>query len=122
VYELITNETIYNCIAAPNPEDIKFIMTTILSTPDLTSCLSTVNAIKQSKGLALADILTGLADELNNLEINTQTRVTWLEGLAEIEYRLAGGGSEGIQTAGMVGVLRTGCDLVGGKGLGIVER
>jgi replication factor C subunit 3/5 len=122
VYELITNDTIYNCIAAPNPEDIKFIMTTILSTPDLTSCLSMINAIKQSKGLALADILTGLADELNNLEINTQTRVTWLEGLAEIEYRLAGGGSEGVQTAGMVGVLRTGCDLVGGNGLEIVER
>jgi replication factor C subunit 3/5 len=121
-YELITNDTIYNCIAAPNPEDIRLIMATILSTPDVTSCLTTINAIKQSRGLALADILTGLADELNTLEVSTQTRVAWLEGLAEIEYRLAGGGSEGVQTGGMVGVVRTGCELMGDKGVGVAEK
>ncbi|RMZ87275.1 hypothetical protein DV736_g5499, partial [Chaetothyriales sp. CBS 134916] len=123
-YDLITNETIYQCIAAPNPEDIRLIMTTLLSTPDVTSCLSSINTIKQQKGLALADILTGLAEELNQLQVNAATRVKWLEGLAEIEYRLAGGGSEGIQTGGMVGVLRQGADLMGEKGLqvGAVEK
>jgi replication factor C subunit 3/5 len=121
-YELITNDTIYNCIAAPNPEDIRLIMTTLLSTPDVTSCLNSINALKQSRGLALADILTGLAEELNNLEVNTQTRVSWLEGLAEIEFRLAGGGSEGVQTGGMAGVVRTGCELMGDKGIAVAER
>lgn len=117
-YDLITNDTIYNCIAAPHPEDIRLIMTTMLSTPDVTSCLTTINALKSSRGLALADILTSLAEELQTLEVSTATRVTWLEGLAEIEYRLAGGGSEGIQTGGMVGVVRSGCELVGAKGIG----
>jgi len=117
-YDLITNDTIYNCIAAPHPEDIRLIMTTILSTPDVTSCLTTINALKSSRGLALADILTALAEELQTLEVSTATRVTWLEGLAEIEYRLAGGGSEGVQTGGMVGVVRSGCELVGAKGIG----
>jgi replication factor C subunit 3/5 len=116
-YELITVETIYNCIAAPNPEDIRRIMNTLLSTPDLTSCLNTVNTIKQSRGLALADILQELADQLNKLEVSTATRVTWLEGLAEIEYRLAGGGSEGVQTGGMIGVVRSGVELMGDKGV-----
>ncbi|KEF51876.1 replication factor C subunit 3/5 [Exophiala aquamarina CBS 119918] len=117
-YDLITNDTIYNCIAAPHPEDIRLIMTTMLSTPDVTSCLTTINALKSSRGLALADILTALAEELQTLEASTATRVTWLEGLAEIEYRLAGGGSEGVQTGGMVGVVRSGCELVGAKGIG----
>lgn len=117
-YELITNDTIYACIAAPHPEDIRLIMNTMLSTPDMTSCLNTINALKSSRGLALADILTALAEELQNLVVSAATRVTWLQGLAEIEYRLAGGGSETVQTGGMVGVVRTGCELMGEKGVG----
>jgi replication factor C subunit 3/5 len=117
-HELITNDTIYNCIAAPHPEDIRLIMTTMLSTPDLTECLRTITALKSSRGLALADILTALAEELQTLEVSAPTRVTWLQGLAEIEFRLAGGGSEGVQTGGMIGVVRTGCELMGDKGIG----
>jgi replication factor C subunit 3/5 len=114
-YELITDATIYNCIAAPYPADIRMIMNTLLSTPDVMSCLTTINTLKLNRGLALADILTSLAEELQALEVSPQTRITWLEGLAEIEYRLSGGGSENIQTGGMVGVVRQGCDLMGEK-------
>lgn len=105
---MITNSTIYECIAAPHPADVKLIRDTLLETPDITSCLSTINRLKASKGLALADILTALGDELMKLEVPPQTRVTWLEGLAEVEYRLSGGGSETVQTGGLVGVVRQG--------------
>lgn len=111
--EVITNETIYDCIAAPHPSDIEEIMTTLLATSDVTSCLSTINTLKANKGLALADILAALGDQLQRLEVPAQTRVTWLEGLAEIEWRLAGGGSEAMQTGGLVGVVRNGCELMG---------
>src|SRR2546423_12355394 len=103
-YELITNDTIYNCIAAPHPADIRLIMTTLVNTPDVTSCLSTVNTLKANRGLALADILTALAEELQTLDVPPQTRVLWLEGLAEIEFRLAGGGWGGGPTGGMGGI------------------
>ena len=88
-------------------------MSTLLSTTDVTSCLTMVNTLKISKGLALADILTALSDELQRLEVPAQTRVSWLEGLAEIEWRLAGGGGEVVQTGGLVGVVRGGCELMG---------
>lgn len=117
-YETITDDTIYNCIAAPHPEDIRLILTTLLSTPDVTSCLTTIDALKKSRGLALADILTALAEELQLLDVSAATRVSWLEGLAEIEFRLAGGGGEGVQTGGMVGVVRQGVELMGEKGVG----
>ncbi|KAE8137691.1 P-loop containing nucleoside triphosphate hydrolase protein [Aspergillus pseudotamarii] len=119
--ELITNGTIYECIAAPHPADIQEIMTTLLATSDVTSCLNTVNTLKSNKGLALADILAALGEQLQQLEVPAQTRITWLEGLAEIEFRLAGGGSEAIQTGGLVGVVRNGCELMGDKGVSMAS-
>ncbi|KJK65571.1 rfc [Aspergillus parasiticus SU-1] len=119
--ELITNGTIYDCIAAPHPADIQEIMTTLLATSDVTSCLNTVNTLKSNKGLALADILAALGEQLQQLEVPAQTRITWLEGLAEIEFRLAGGGSEAIQTGGLVGVVRNGCELMGDKGVSMAN-
>jgi replication factor C subunit 3/5 len=110
--DLITNDTIYDCIAAPHPADIQIILDTVLSTSDVTSCLNTINTLKSNKGLALADILTALGEELAKLEVPPQTRVTWLEGLAEVEYRLSGGGGEVVQTGGVVGVVRNGVELM----------
>lgn len=110
--DLITKETIFDCIAAPHPADIATIRDTLLATSDVSSCLTTINTLKVNKGLALADILSALAEELTELEVPAQTRIAWLSGLAEIEYRLSGGGSENVQTGGLVGVVRNGCDLM----------
>lgn len=116
VRDQITQTTIYDCIAAPHPSDIKFIIETLLSTNDMTQCLRTVNNLKISKGLALADILTALSDELAQNDVPAQVMVTWMSGLADIEYRLSGGGSEAIQTGATIGVVRTGVELmVNGK-------
>ena len=118
--ELITNETIYDCIAAPHPSDVRTILDTLLCTSDIISCLTTINTLKSNKGLALADIISALGEELLKLEVPPQTRVVWLEGLAEVEYRLSGGGGEVVQTGGMVGVVRNGVELMehGGTGKG----
>ena len=110
--DLITETTVYDCIAAPHPADIQIILSTLLSTPDVTTCLTTINTLKANKGLALADILTALSEELALLEAPPQTRVAWLEGLAEVEFRLAGGGGEAVQTGGLVGVVRHGVELM----------
>ncbi|KAM5458538.1 Subunit of heteropentameric Replication factor C (RF-C) [Microsporum audouinii] len=113
--ELITEETIYTCIAAPHPTDIRTILETLLSTSDVTSCLNTVQTLKSNKGLALADIITALSTELQSLEVPPQVRVSWIEGLADVEWRLSGGGSEAIQTGGMIGAIRSGCELMADK-------
>jgi replication factor C subunit 3/5 len=116
-HEIITNDTVYNCIAAPHPSDIREIMATLLSTSDVISCLNTINTLKATRGLALADILTALSEGLQRLEVPAQTRITWLEGLAEVEWRLSGGGGEAVQTGGLVGVVRNGCELMEGNGV-----
>ncbi|RDI79790.1 hypothetical protein Vi05172_g10196 [Venturia inaequalis] len=114
--ETITESTIYECIAAPHPADIKQIRDTLLTTNDVTRCLQTLNTLKANKGLALADILTSLAEELGKLDVPAKTRIAWLEGLSEVEYRLSGGGSETIQTGGLVGVIRGGTEFMDKKG------
>lgn len=113
IREMITTQTIYNCIAAPAPESIKEIMSTLLKTSDVTSCLSTINTLKTAEGLALADIITALAEELSKLQVSPEVMITWLDGLADIEHRVAGGGSEVIQTGAVVGVIRGGVELMG---------
>ncbi|KKZ65412.1 replication factor C subunit 3/5 [[Emmonsia] crescens] len=113
VHETITDETIYTCIAAPHPSDIKTIITALLTTSDVTSCLNTIKTLKYNKGLALADILTAISTELQCIEVPASTRIVWMEGLADIEWRLAGGGGEMVQTGGLVGVVRGGCELAG---------
>ncbi len=113
VRELITVETIYNCVAAPPPDAIREIMATLLKTADVTTCLDTINTLKAARGLALADIVTALADELAKLEVKPEVMITWLDGLANIEHRVAGGGGETVQTGALVGVIRSGCQLMG---------
>lgn len=119
--ELITVDTVYTCIASPHPSDIQMVLTTLLSTTDATSALSTINSLKSSCGLALADILSALAEELSLLDVPAATKITWLQGLAEIEHRVAAGGNEQVQTGGMVGVVRAGCELLGRKGVELID-
>ncbi|KAI0198832.1 P-loop containing nucleoside triphosphate hydrolase protein [Astrocystis sublimbata] len=113
VRETITTETIYNCIAAPPPDAITKIVNTLLTTSDVTTCLSTINTLKVANGLALADIITALSEQLVTMEVKPEVMVRWLDGLAEIEYRVSGGANETIQTGAVVGVVREGCELVG---------
>lgn len=113
VRETITLETIYNCIAAPPPDAIQDILQTLLSTSDVTSCLTTVNTLKAARGLALADIITALAEEVAKLQVKPEVMITWLDALSQIEHRMSGGGSEAVQTGAVVGAIRNGVELMG---------
>jgi replication factor C subunit 3/5 len=118
VRETITTETIYNCVAAPPPDAIKKILNTLLGTKDVTSCLTTINSIKTAQGLALADIVTALSEELVSeelakLEVKPEVMITWLDALADIEHRISSGANEVIQTGAVVGAVRNGVELMG---------
>jgi replication factor C subunit 3/5 len=111
IRDTITTETIYNCIAAPPPDAIQQILQKLLNTTDVTSCLHTINTIKVSQGLALADIITALSEQIAMLEVKPEVMILWLDGLAEIEHRIACGGGEEVQTGAVVGVIRGGVEL-----------
>jgi replication factor C subunit 3/5 len=47
------------------------------------------------------------------MDVKPEVMITWLDGLAEVEYRLSGGGNEVLQTGAVVGVVRGGVELMG---------
>lgn len=113
--EMISEATIYDCIASPHPGDISQVVETLLGTPDVRSCVTTLARIKQARGLALGDVITSVSERLADMDVPGPTRVRWCEGLAEVEWRLAGGGSEALQMSALVGVIREGVELMDKK-------
>ncbi|KAF8459196.1 P-loop containing nucleoside triphosphate hydrolase protein [Kalaharituber pfeilii] len=109
--EVITEEAIYECIAAPQPADIQAILQSLLG-EDISTALHTMEQIRTTKGLALVDVLGEISSELGRLEVAPEVRVKWLEGLAEVEWRLGSGGTERIQAGAVVGAVRAGVGLM----------
>jgi len=66
-----------------------------------------------AQGLALADIITALSEEVTKLEVKPQVMISWLDTLAEIEHRVSSGANEAIQTSAVVGAIRNGVELMG---------
>ncbi|KAF8454107.1 hypothetical protein BDZ91DRAFT_768027 [Kalaharituber pfeilii] len=67
---------------------------------------------RKAKGLALEDVLAEISNELGRLEVAPEVQVKWLEGLAEVEWRLGSGGRETIQAGAVVGTVRAGVELM----------
>jgi replication factor C subunit 3/5 len=108
----ISQDMVYDCVGSPHPSDIKTIMSTMME-DSWETALHSVNLIKQSKGLALADLLTAIANEFGDLNLKPQARVHLLKGLSEIEWRLSAGGSEKIQTSATIGVVKSTMEIEG---------
>lgn len=79
----------------------------------MTSCLQIINSLKVSQGLALADIITAVSEQVATLSVKPEVMIHWLDGLAEIEHRVASGAGEAVQTGALVGVIRGGVELMG---------
>lgn len=106
----ITIDMIYESIGAPHPKDIETILDSILK-DDWSTTTLTLNKIKQSKGLALIDLLHGFIEILDNYELKVETRAEILRGLGEIEYAISKGGNEKIQSSASVGVIKRAMEL-----------
>lgn len=108
----ITEAMIYECVGSPQPADIQAIVDMILK-EDWTTAVRSISLLKMSKGLALADILEGITTEFESYDLVTSARIHLLEGLSEIEYRLAGGGNEKIHTSATIGVVKSALEIQG---------
>ncbi|KAF5096281.1 hypothetical protein D0Z00_002841 [Geotrichum galactomycetum] len=106
----ITEEMIYDCVGSPQPADIQAILDYILKS-DWTTALRSITSLKAAKGLALVDILQGISDLFEDYELAPAAKIFLLEGLAEVEFRLAAGGNEKIHTSAAIGVVKSALDI-----------
>lgn len=103
----ITDELIYECCGAPNPQDLETILDSILK-EDWTTAHYTLQKVRTSKGLALIDLIEGIVSILQEYHLeNELTRINLLTGLGDIEYAISRGGSEKIQTSAVIGVVKS---------------
>ncbi len=108
--EEINETAIYNCVGNPHPRDIERIVSSMMS-DDLNQSLSLIARMKNEKGLALQDIISGVFGQLDGLEVAAHTRVWLYDRLAGVEYRLSMGGTEKIQLSAMVAIVKQAVDL-----------
>ncbi|RHZ86866.1 hypothetical protein Glove_43g13 [Diversispora epigaea] len=110
-YNYIDETVVYKCTGNPEPEDIKYIVNTMLN-DEFTTAYSNVQKLKREKGLALQDIVTEVHKYLNDFEIPRKAIVFLIDQLSQIQYNLSTGGTEHAQTASMVGTFKTALDMI----------
>lgn len=108
--EEIDEAAIYNCVGNPHPDDISRIVGSMMN-DDLTTSLSVIARMKNEKGLALQDILGGVFEELEDMDLKNHVRIFLYDKLAGIEHRLSMGGTEKIQLSAMVATVKQAVDL-----------
>lgn len=103
-FPVVNEEAAYVCTGNPKPGDVKDIWTKLMKCSDLNETYTFLLEQCSTKGLALVDLLTELSKRVTALNLpQPEVKAVLYEKLADIEYRLAFGTSEKIQTASLVG-------------------
>ncbi|KAL9932099.1 hypothetical protein V8E36_009160 [Tilletia maclaganii] len=101
----IDDEAVYNCTGTPRPADVRSMVHSMMK-DEFTTAYNNVSAMKVAKGMALADLITGVFDELDTVDFSPEGRIFLLDHLAQTEHRLSTGGSEKIQLTALVGAVQ----------------
>eukprot|EP01087_Luapelamoeba_hula_P015889 TRINITY_DN4813_c0_g1_i3.p1 TRINITY_DN4813_c0_g1~~TRINITY_DN4813_c0_g1_i3.p1 ORF type:complete len:260 (-),score=27.57 TRINITY_DN4813_c0_g1_i3:49-828(-) len=101
----VSSDSIYQCTGNPNPEDVRTMLEVML-TREYQEAFQEVQTMKSIKGLALADILGVLNVIVQKIDLSPETRIFLLDHMAQMEYRLALGGTEKAQLGALVGVFQ----------------
>jgi len=98
----VTEEAVYNCTGSPLPRDIQQCVESMLNDSFATAYDGLIK-LKVDKGLALQDIVREVHVKVMALKLtDVAVIVQLLKQLADIEYRLAFGTDEKLQTASLV--------------------
>jgi replication factor C subunit 3/5 len=101
--EVINEQTVYLTSGAPLPVDIDVILDLLMNATFKTAC-EEIQSLCTTKGYALVDVLADLTTKLTHLEMDSVPLAMLLDGMSDVEHRLAFGTDEKIQIASLVGV------------------
>ncbi|CAD6886923.1 unnamed protein product [Tilletia controversa] len=111
----IDDEAVYNCTGNPRPADVRAMVHSMMKS-EFTTAYNNVSSMKIAKGMALADLLAGVFEELDAVEFSPEGRIFLLDHLASIEHRLSTGGSEKLQLTALIGAVQVAVALSQKKG------
>ena len=100
---VIDEADVYLTSGSPLPQDIDQIMEWLMK-ESFAGAYQKVVHLCTSKGYALTDVLQDLTAKLLTMEFDSILLGRLLDGMSQVEYRLASGTDEKIQIASLVGV------------------
>jgi replication factor C subunit 3/5 len=100
---VVDERTVYLTSGAPLPRDVDAILDLLLNS-DFRTATEQISGMCTAKGYALVDIIADLTPRIVSLELDSVPLAALLDGMSNVEYRLAYGTDELIQTASLVGV------------------
>ncbi|EST08858.1 Replication factor C, C-terminal domain protein [Kalmanozyma brasiliensis GHG001] len=106
----IDETAVYNCTGNPHPQDIEAVLKSMME-DEFTTAYRTVSELKTAKGIALADMISGVYDLLATIKLPAKSRIYLLDHLADTEHRLSTGGSEKIQLTALLGAVKVAVEL-----------
>ena len=105
--DLVDEASVYKCTGSRLPQDIEFILRSLLE-EDFSTGVHSIWALMTEKGLALQDILKDLRDHVIYLDVKDRmAHALLVANLCDLEHRLSLGTNDKMQLAGMVGLFQT---------------
>eukprot|EP00775_Hariotina_reticulata_P011045 gene11045-11200_t len=100
--DTVDESGVYLTTGNPLPADIESVVNWLLN-EDFTTAFRNISKLQVDRGVALVDIVRELHPWMFNIEaLPPQVRITLVEKLANIEYRMAYGCSEQLQLGALV--------------------
>jgi replication factor C subunit 3/5 len=101
--EVVDETSVYLTSGAPLPLDMAKILDILMNQP-FSKAYTSIVQLCTSHGYALVDVLQDLTVLVVALDLPNDVMARLLDGMSNVEYRLAIGTDEKIQTASLVGV------------------
>jgi len=110
-FDEVNEDNVYTCTGQPLRSDIKCIFDWMLN-ENFTTAYDNIIKLKNLKGLALQDMLTEVHSYVHRIEFPPHIKISLLQKMAEVEYRLASGTSEKIQLSSLIATFQAVRDYV----------
>lgn len=104
--EVVNEHNVYMTSGAPLPNDVAMILEWLLNL-EFQEAYEKLVKIYSTKGYALTDILSDLTIAVINIEFPSGVLAALLDGMSDIEHRLAFGTDDKLQAASLVAVFTT---------------
>jgi replication factor C subunit 3/5 len=100
---VVDERAVYLTSGAPLPRDVDAVLDLLMNS-DFRTATERITGMCAAKGYALADVVKELTNRIVTLEMDSIPLAALLDGMSNVEHRLAYGTDEKIQTASLVGV------------------
>jgi replication factor C subunit 3/5 len=101
--DVVDERNVYLTSGAPLPSDVKMVMEWLLN-EGFKEAYEKLISMSSIKGYALTDVLTDLTTIAMGMDLPSGVLAVLLDGMSDVEHRLAFGTDEKLQAASLVGV------------------